>query len=240
MTEGRMNSPICGLCGGGDVRPFSHAHGRDYHECATCGLIFLEPEQRLPRDAELAHYGTHQNDPFDPGYRAFLNRLAEPLTDRLIPGAVGLDYGSGPGPALAHMLTERGFHVACFDPFFSPDRSVLESSYDFVTCSETAEHFFHPGAEFTLLDRLLRPGGWLALMTEVVPAERPFESWYYVRDPTHVCFYRSRTLEWIARSGVGRAVLTNLHLDMDHQTVKAVVPAHVDVAHDGLRLEFAS
>ena len=56
--------------------------------------------------------------------------------------------------------------------------------------------------------------------------------------PTHA--HLDRTLEWIAHSRVGRAVLTNLHLDMDHQTVKAVVPAHVDVAHDGLRLEFAS
>lgn len=42
-----------------------------------------------------------------------------------------------------------------------------------------------------------------------------------------------KTLDWIARSGVKRAVLTNLHLDLDYNALKAVVPAHVEVAFDG-------
>ena len=42
----------------------------------------------------------------------FLGRLAEPLVERLDPGASGLDFGCGPGPALAAMLTRRGYTVA--------------------------------------------------------------------------------------------------------------------------------
>ncbi len=49
--------------------------------------------------------------------------------------------------------------------------------------------------------------------------------------PTHA--HVEKTLDWIARAGVKRAVLTNLHLDLDYNALKAAVPAHVDVAHDG-------
>lgn len=49
--------------------------------------------------------------------------------------------------------------------------------------------------------------------------------------PTHA--HVDKTLDWIARAQVKRAVLTNLHLDLDYNALKAAVPAHVDVAHDG-------
>lgn len=54
--------------------------------------------------------------------------------------------------------------------------------------------------------------------------------------PTHA--HVDRTLGWIARSGVRRAVLTNLHIDLDYAALKAAVPDNVDVAHDGMTLEF--
>jgi SAM-dependent methyltransferase len=98
------------------------------------------------------------------------------------------------------MLEEQGFPMRIFDPFFAPDTEALDHDYDFITCTETAEHFFDPGREFRRLDRLLRPGGWLGVMTEVVDEDRSFQEWYYVRDPTHVAFYRRSTLEWIATS----------------------------------------
>jgi SAM-dependent methyltransferase len=160
----------------------------------------VAPEDRPSPEAERRHYETHENDPEDPRYRAFLDRLALPLADRLAPGAEGLDYGSGPGPALARMLSERGFPMALYDPLFAPDEAVLGRTYDFVTCTETAEHFSRPGEEFRRLGRLLRPGGWLGVMTEVVDEARPFADWRYARDPTHVCFYRAETLAWIART----------------------------------------
>ncbi|HWQ88303.1 MBL fold metallo-hydrolase [Brevundimonas sp.] len=49
--------------------------------------------------------------------------------------------------------------------------------------------------------------------------------------PTHA--HVEKTLDWIARADVKRAVLTNLHLDLDYNALKAAVPAHVDVAWDG-------
>lgn len=192
------NVPRCPLCFDGGPRPTGRAFGRDYFDCEVCGLTFMHPEQQPAADVERARYETHRNDVADDGYRAFLARLLDPLLERLPPEAVGLDYGSGPGPALATMLREAGFATTIYDPFFAPDSEALARTYDFITCTETAEHFFEPARELERLDALLRPGGVLAVMTLLRDDVRPFAEWWYVRDLTHVCFYRARTLEWIA------------------------------------------
>ena len=171
---------------------------RNYWQCGTCEARFLEPDQRPRRDDEHRHYLTHENDPNDPGYRKFLSRLAEPLLTRLEPGMEGLDYGCGPGPALAEMLREAGHKMALHDPFFYPDQEVLARTYDFITCTETAEHFHEPAIEFDRLDSLLRPAGWLGLMTSFQTDDALFENWHYVNDPTHVVFYRENTLRCVA------------------------------------------
>jgi SAM-dependent methyltransferase len=90
--------------------------------------------------------------------------------------------------------------VALYDPLFQPGEAVLGSRYDFVVCSETAEHFHDPLAEFERLFGLLRPGGWLGLMTGFLPAAaEDFARWHYIRDPTHVVFYGPQSLAWLSR-----------------------------------------
>lgn len=160
--------------------------------------MHLAPAQRLPLEAERRIYERHENRPADARYRAFLDRLAAPLAARLPRGARGLDYGCGPGPTLSVMLEERGFEVDLYDPLFACDTTILDRSYDFIACSEAAEHFFAPGREFTTLDRMLRPGGWLGVMTAMLPERESFATWHYARDPTHVSFYSHATMRWIA------------------------------------------
>lgn len=53
--------------------------------------------------------------------------------------------------------------------------------------------------------------------------------------PTHA--HLALTLEWIAKAKPDRAVLTNMHIDLDHATVEAETPAHVSAAYDGMVLE---
>lgn len=53
--------------------------------------------------------------------------------------------------------------------------------------------------------------------------------------PSHA--HLSLALDWIARSRARRGIVTNLHLDMDHDAVMAETPAHVIPAHDGMIVE---
>lgn len=53
--------------------------------------------------------------------------------------------------------------------------------------------------------------------------------------PTHA--HLEMTLGWIERARPKRAVLTNMHVDLDHATVDAETPAHITPAHDGMVIE---
>jgi SAM-dependent methyltransferase len=193
-----LGTPDCPVCRGARTHRFQSHGEREYHRCPECLATFLRPDQRPDLASERAEYAAHENDPDDAGYRRFLSRLANPLLARLRPGASVLDYGCGPGPALAAMLTEAGHDVSLYDPFFRPDRTALTRTYDAVTCTETAEHFHDPAAEFTRLGTLLRPGGLLAVMTCFQTDDERFAQWHYRRDPTHVVFYREQTFRHIA------------------------------------------
>jgi len=52
--------------------------------------------------------------------------------------------------------------------------------------------------------------------------------------PTHA--HLEKTLEWIDQVGPKRAVLTNMHNDLDHDAVAAETPPHVDTACHGMTL----
>lgn len=188
----------------------------DYWRCHCCEATFVDPSQLPTRAAELVEYELHRNEVHDPSYRKFLSRLASPLLAHLPAGQSGLDYGSGPGPALAAMLSEAGHRMAIYDPLFFDDAKVLDTHYDFITCTEVAEHFHHPFEEFARLDSLLKPGGCLAVMTLFQTDDDAFANWHYRRDPTHVVFYRQSTFHNIAerhhwRCEIPRANVVLLH-----------------------------
>ncbi len=194
-----MNSaPHCPLCAAPDSVDYWQDRRRGYRQCPCCRLVFVPPEHHLAPSAERAEYDLHQNDPDDPGYRRFLSRLSQPLLERLPMGASGLDFGCGPGPALAGMLQEAGHEVSLFDVFYAPDPAVFQRQYDFVTATEVVEHLARPGEELARLWSLLRPGGWLGVMTKLVRDRDAFAGWHYKNDPTHISFFSIATWHWWA------------------------------------------
>ena len=194
----------CSLCGGGEPAHYHRDRRRLYLRCRECGLVYVPPAYFLDPAAERAEYDLHQNDVYDSGYRRFLSRLAEPLLQRVRPPAAGLDFGCGPGPALAHMLREAGLQVALYDPFYAPDPGPLGDRHDFICATEVVEHLHRPGEELSRLWSLLRPGGWLGVMTKLVTDAQAFAGWHYKNDPTHVCFFSAGTWRWwAARNGAG-------------------------------------
>lgn len=56
----------------------------------------------------------------------------------------------------------------------------------------------------------------------------------YTPHPTHA--HVERTLGWIERLRPARAILTNLHIDLDFAELSARLPAGVDVAWDGMQI----
>lgn len=188
----------CPLCNAAYTSLFHRDKGREYIRCQQCALVFVPNRYHLDADAEKEIYDLHNNDIHDPGYRYFLSRLADPLTKRIPPHASGLEFGCGPGPALADILRQRGFSVALYDLFYFPDVSVFTDSYDFITATEVIEHLASPLTELERLVACLKPGGILGLMTKLVSTQEAFAQWHYIRDPTHICFYSRATFEWIA------------------------------------------
>ena len=53
--------------------------------------------------------------------------------------------------------------------------------------------------------------------------------------PTHA--HLDRTLEWIARVRPRRAILTNMHIDLDYEALRARLPDGVEPAYDGMRFD---
>lgn len=57
----------------------------------------------------------------------------------------------------------------------------------------------------------------------------------YAAHPSHLSL--SDALRWIERLKPRRAILTNLHSDLDYETLRKELPAHIEPAYDGIRVE---
>ena len=188
----------CLVCEDPAVKLILEEDEKVYWKCSNCLFISLDPKYRLSSSEEKDRYKQHNNDIYDANYRLFLSKLFKPLQGKLKDGAKGLDFGCGPGPALAEMFKEVGHQVDLYDPFFFNNETVFKKAYDFITCTETIEHFYEPVKEFKRIDQMLVKEGFLGVMTTFVSDEKGFGQWYYRKDPTHVAFYRPETIEVIA------------------------------------------
>jgi phosphoribosyl 1,2-cyclic phosphate phosphodiesterase len=103
-------------------------------------------------------------------------------------------------------------------------------------------------AEHGAMDALGFRIGPLAYLPDVIAI--PPESWpllegldCWVLDalrrkphPTHA--HLALALEWIARAKPARAILTNMHLDLDYETLCTELPSNITPAHDGLTITY--
>ena len=189
----------CPLCGSDNTVLIPNTGKQIYFSCNICRLTYLSQNQLLDPDEEQFRYEQHNNNPDDPRYREFLGELFNPLQPLLKQNSFGLDFGCGPGPALALMFKESGYKMNTYDPYFANDPSALDEHYDFITSTEVFEHLYNPLKEIDLLFSLLKPQGILGVMTKLLKDETDFPTWFYRNDTTHVSFYTKKTWEWISR-----------------------------------------
>ena len=205
-----LGTQPCPLCGGVEIVAYHTDKVRDYVHCLTCALVFVPKSQHMSAADEKAYYDLHENHSGDPGYQRFLQRLFTPLDERLAADARGLDFGCGPGPVLAQMFERVGHPMALYDPYYAPDTSVLDASYDFITLSEVAEHMAAPGRELDGLWGCIEPGGWLGIMTKRVRSAEAFKTWHYITEPTHVSFFSDATFAWLAARWTAHGTIATL------------------------------
>lgn len=187
----------CRLCQWSSTEPFYLDSRRNwsYFLCKRCDFVFRDPETYLDPVTEKKRYSTHNNSLENLGYVNFLKPIVDVVVPHLNKSDRGLDFGSGPGPILDQLFAAKGFVVENYDPFFAPSVELLNKSYDFVTCTEAFEHFYQPNREMALMSRLLKPGGYLILMSEW--RKEDFATWYYRNDETHVAFLNQKSLQWL-------------------------------------------
>jgi len=190
---------FCPLCCSDQISPYFNNKIASYFSCQSCGLVFTSKEFHLSAVAEKTRYDSHQNNPKDQHYRAFLSQVFNPVVDNIQPGAKGLDFGCGPGPTLSVMFEEQGYEVDLFDKFYADNHSIFNKKYDFITATEVAEHLDKPGDELARLYDMLNKDGVLAIMTKMINDKVNFKSWYYKDDPTHICFFGQDTMHHLAK-----------------------------------------
>jgi SAM-dependent methyltransferase len=170
---------------------------REYFPCPGCGLIFVDEKHHPSPKTAKARYATHQNNPGDAGYLAFLNQALTPALPHLQKSRRGLDYGCGPSPVLVGLLRERGYSCTGYDPLFFP--ALPPGPFDFIFATEVLEHLHHPRPDLEMITRLLAPDGIFTIMTEPWTSLADFPGWHYTKDFTHVCFYHFRTIDYICK-----------------------------------------
>ena len=157
-------------------------------------------------------------------------------------------------PVWADMPTQNDLYARFRYAFITPDGSNYPPICDMHTI-EGDVTISGAGGDITLTPLPVQHGqikalgfriGGLAYMPDV--SDIPEATWemlsgldIWVLDalrrkphPSHV--HLERALEWIARATPNRAVLTNMHIDLDYATVAAQTADHISPAYDGLQL----
>ena len=186
----------CPLCNSSSTPYYLHII-RQFLQCGNCLSVFLHPKDHLSQEAEKYHYLQHNNDPEDARYQQFLSPVVNAVLRDFGPEHEGLDFGSGTGSPIMKLLTDAKYNISEYDLFFHNYPELLQNRYNYITCSETAEHFKEPHKEFRQLRNLLKPGGKLYVYTDRFDPDRDFGTWYYKTDATHVFLYHARAFEWI-------------------------------------------
>lgn len=189
----------CPICNYRETQTWTHPKRRTiYYQCPNCEAIFMDPEFFPTQAIELKKYLEHHNDLDNEGYVNFLENFIDSTVVPVLKSGHILDYGSGPNPVLSVLLKRRGYSVDIYDPYFHQN-DPSNKSYDLITSTEVVEHFHHPRTSFEHMVQFLKPEGYLCILTLFHKNDmHHFEDWFYQRDPTHVIFYRPKTLQVLA------------------------------------------
>lgn len=188
----------CKICNEKTYIIYDEKFDIDYYRCEVCGFIYEDPAKHLQPLMEKEEYSSHNNSIEDEGYVNMFMKFIKAF-EPYVGGKTLLEFGSGPEPVFSELLRRKGYHVSSYDPYFLPDESYLDKTYDVITSTEVFEHFSDPIGEFEKLTALINPQGILAIMTQFPKDDAHFLQWWYRRDKTHISFFTIKSFEFLAK-----------------------------------------
>lgn len=219
----RVPVPACPLCGGREFIPVCLSAGHPVVHCAACRFHFLNPQ---PSEAELVEiYHPHYSlFGAEPGAEECVRRVKQATADHYLEllaaagvnGGSLLEIGCGDGDFLAQ-AARRNFSVEGIDysthscakaqarlgaaaRVHCGEIGVLadrRESFDLCVACDVIEHVRQPAAFLETLHRLLRPGGWVFIVTPNLNtlAAKLLRSRWMEFKAEHLFYYTPRTLE---------------------------------------------
>lgn len=204
----------CDLCGGRDYRvryrkPDNWLRLNMFEfpvvECATCGLVYVNPRPTMASMAAFYPEGYHAGR----DAAAFVRRYQ--AQQSMLPDLTGmnvLDVGCAQGDFLAYLLDAGqrfqahgidAFSSGVSDPRISFTRSTFRDTaypsdhFDLVMSWAVFEHLHQPTAYFLEAARVLKPGGCLLIL--VTNADSLYGRAAHAEDvPRHTYHYSAGTL----------------------------------------------
>jgi phosphoribosyl 1,2-cyclic phosphate phosphodiesterase len=186
---------------------FTHEHADHTHGIDDLRGLFLKNRRRLDVYAD------------DPTSRMLMTRFAYCFVQ-----PPGSDY---PPIATMHRVTPgqpltiegKGGSITLL-PFCQEHGDITALGFRFGDLAYSADLHDLPGASIEAL---------AGIDTWIVDALR------YTPHPSH--FSVSDALSWIERIKPRRAILTNMHTDLDYEALRTRLPPGVEPAYDGMRLD---
>lgn len=140
-----------------------------------------------------------------------------------------------------YIFKTRGGYPAIMEPLLipplgqdfqidGPSGAIPVHTFDVDHGEIRAVGYRFGGVAYTPDVRAIPDGSWADLAdldVWIVDALR------WTPHPTHA--HVELALEWIAKAKPKRAILTNLHIDLDYNALTAHLPAGVEAAYDGMR-----
>lgn len=193
----------CLVCQAQLSEDWSNSFGH-FYKCSHCQAVWRDPKEFLSPDQEKARYLHHHNDLDDPNYQAyfrhFIQKAILPFLN-LTQATQALDFGSGPQAVLGHVWqTDYQIPMISYDPFFANQQDYQSKEYDLITCVEVLEHLHQPRTNIQHLVKLMKPQAIIAIRTQFLPKNKDgFQDWWYMHDPSHVCFYNLPSLLYLTK-----------------------------------------
>jgi hypothetical protein len=188
----------CVLCSLPGCTVYHKDNVRTYLRCSSCGLIFVPSDYHLSIEEEKFRYSKHTNTADDKNYVAYLSSIADTVLTLPVQTPHVLDFGSGPEQVLAGIINDRGVQCASHDPLYGISADKGGEQFDIVVACEVFEHLRDIQIDIRLISRLVKPGGFVYVHTQLYDEVKDFVSWWYIKDLTHINFFCTKTMEIVA------------------------------------------